>query len=197
MADRARHRPRRRGREQPRLALEAGRPRRRHRLGPRRAALGRAHAASAPVAGLAVAAARGLHDAAVDGHRHRRLHRRAVRDGAAPPRARGRRRRGAGDRRGRRRRIDCGRAARRPRLSRRRLDRPPAGGRLPEGAWARPRTVDRNELAQPGKPLQKERWAGVVDAVGSHTLVNAWRRRAGTARWPPAAWRRAPTFPAR
>jgi acrylyl-CoA reductase (NADPH) len=33
--------------------------------------------------------------------------------------------------------------------------------------------IDRAELASPGKPLQKERWAGVVDAVGSHTLVNA------------------------
>ncbi|WP_295638129.1 MDR family oxidoreductase [uncultured Methylibium sp.] len=33
--------------------------------------------------------------------------------------------------------------------------------------------VDRAELAAPGKPLQKERWAAVVDAVGSHTLVNA------------------------
>lgn len=33
--------------------------------------------------------------------------------------------------------------------------------------------VDRAELAAPGKPLQKERWAGVVDAVGSTTLVNA------------------------
>ncbi|HUJ00467.1 MAG TPA: MDR family oxidoreductase [Usitatibacter sp.] len=33
--------------------------------------------------------------------------------------------------------------------------------------------VDRNTLSQPGKPLQKERWAGVVDSVGSHTLVNA------------------------
>jgi acrylyl-CoA reductase (NADPH) len=33
--------------------------------------------------------------------------------------------------------------------------------------------VDRNELAAAGKPLQKERWAGVVDAVGSHTLANA------------------------
>ena len=26
--------------------------------------------------------------------------------------------------------------------------------------------IDRNELGAPGKPLQKERWAGVVDAVG-------------------------------
>jgi acrylyl-CoA reductase (NADPH) len=33
--------------------------------------------------------------------------------------------------------------------------------------------IDRAELSAPGKPLQKERWAGVVDAVGSHTLVNA------------------------
>lgn len=33
--------------------------------------------------------------------------------------------------------------------------------------------IDRTELAAPGKPLQKERWAGVVDAVGSHTLANA------------------------
>jgi acrylyl-CoA reductase (NADPH) len=33
--------------------------------------------------------------------------------------------------------------------------------------------VDRTELSVPGKPLQKERWAGVVDAVGSATLANA------------------------
>ena len=33
--------------------------------------------------------------------------------------------------------------------------------------------IDRAELSIPGKPLQKERWAGVVDAVGSHTLANA------------------------
>ena len=33
--------------------------------------------------------------------------------------------------------------------------------------------LDRAELAAPGKPLQKERWAGVVDSVGSHTLANA------------------------
>ncbi len=33
--------------------------------------------------------------------------------------------------------------------------------------------IDRATLAAPGKPFQKERWAGVVDAVGSHTLANA------------------------
>ena len=41
--------------------------------------------------------------------------------------------------------------------------------------------IDRAELSTPGKPLGKERWAGVVDAVGSHTLANACAttRRAG------------------
>jgi len=33
--------------------------------------------------------------------------------------------------------------------------------------------VPRESLSEPGKPLQKERWAGVVDTVGSHTLANA------------------------
>lgn len=33
--------------------------------------------------------------------------------------------------------------------------------------------IDRNDLSEPGKPLQKELWAGVVDAVGGNTLVNA------------------------
>lgn len=32
--------------------------------------------------------------------------------------------------------------------------------------------IDRNELSSPAKPLGKERWAGAVDAVGSHTLAN-------------------------
>ncbi len=33
--------------------------------------------------------------------------------------------------------------------------------------------VERASMAAPGKPLQSERWAGVVDTVGSHTLANA------------------------
>jgi acrylyl-CoA reductase (NADPH) len=33
--------------------------------------------------------------------------------------------------------------------------------------------IDRNELSTPGKPIGKERWAGVIDTVGSHTLANA------------------------
>ena len=32
--------------------------------------------------------------------------------------------------------------------------------------------LDRAEFAAPGKPLAKERWAGAVDVVGSHTLAN-------------------------
>lgn len=33
--------------------------------------------------------------------------------------------------------------------------------------------MPREQLSTAGKPLQKERWAGVVDCVGSHTLANA------------------------
>jgi acrylyl-CoA reductase (NADPH) len=50
-------------------------------------------------------------------------------------------------------------------------------GRTAEADWLKSlgaaEVIDRNELSQPGKPLQKERWAGVVDSVGSHTLANA------------------------
>jgi len=50
-------------------------------------------------------------------------------------------------------------------------------GKAAEADWLRAlgaaEVIDRAELAQPGKPLQKERWAGVVDAVGSQTLANA------------------------
>lgn len=35
------------------------------------------------------------------------------------------------------------------------------------------RIVERASLSAPGKPLQRETWAGVIDSVGSHTLVNA------------------------
>jgi acrylyl-CoA reductase (NADPH) len=33
--------------------------------------------------------------------------------------------------------------------------------------------IDRATMSEKGKPLQKEMWAGVVDAAGSHTLANA------------------------
>lgn len=33
--------------------------------------------------------------------------------------------------------------------------------------------IDRAELSAPGKVLQKERWAAVIDSAGSHTLANA------------------------
>jgi acrylyl-CoA reductase (NADPH) len=32
--------------------------------------------------------------------------------------------------------------------------------------------LDAAELSAPGRPLAKERWAGAVDSVGSHTLAN-------------------------
>lgn len=32
--------------------------------------------------------------------------------------------------------------------------------------------LDRAEFASPGKPLARERWAGAIDVVGSHTLAN-------------------------
>lgn len=32
--------------------------------------------------------------------------------------------------------------------------------------------IDRATLAEPGRPLAKERWAGAIDSVGSHTLAN-------------------------
>ena len=52
-----------------------------------------------------------------------------------------------------------------------------ATGKAAEEAYLRQlgaaRIIDRAELSAPGKPLQKERWAAVIDAVGSHTLANA------------------------
>ena len=50
-------------------------------------------------------------------------------------------------------------------------------GKLAEEAYLKSlgaaEVVDRAALSQPGKPLQKQRWAGTVDSVGSHTLANA------------------------
>jgi acrylyl-CoA reductase (NADPH) len=52
-----------------------------------------------------------------------------------------------------------------------------ATGKLSEEAYLKSlgasAVIDRVALAQAGKPFQKERWAAVVDAVGSHTLANA------------------------
>ncbi|MBA2962376.1 MULTISPECIES: MDR family oxidoreductase [Ramlibacter] len=39
--------------------------------------------------------------------------------------------------------------------------------------------IDRAELGAPGKPLQRERWAGAIDTAGSHTLANV----CATLRW--------------
>lgn len=50
-------------------------------------------------------------------------------------------------------------------------------GRPQEGDYLRAlgaaEIVDRAQLAAPGKPLQRDRYAAVVDAVGSQTLANA------------------------
>ncbi|HMO69424.1 MAG TPA: MDR family oxidoreductase, partial [Novosphingobium sp.] len=50
-------------------------------------------------------------------------------------------------------------------------------GKMSEEAWLKSlgadTVIDRAEYAERGKPLQKERWAGVVDAAGSYTLANA------------------------
>jgi acrylyl-CoA reductase (NADPH) len=50
-------------------------------------------------------------------------------------------------------------------------------GRLQEAEFLKSlgaaEVISRDELSAPGKPLGQERWAGVVDSVGSHTLANA------------------------
>ncbi len=50
-------------------------------------------------------------------------------------------------------------------------------GKLSEAAYLQAlgahEVVDRAALSAPGKPMQAERWAAVVDSVGSHTLANA------------------------
>ena len=52
-----------------------------------------------------------------------------------------------------------------------------ASGKPEQAEWLKAlgaaAVIDRAELGAPGKPLQKERWAGVVDALGSQTLANA------------------------
>jgi acrylyl-CoA reductase (NADPH) len=49
-------------------------------------------------------------------------------------------------------------------------------GRVSESAYLRSlgasEIIDRATLAEPGRPLAKERWAGAIDSVGSHTLAN-------------------------
>ena len=50
-------------------------------------------------------------------------------------------------------------------------------GRLSEAEYLKKlgaaEVIDRASLSEPGKPLAKERWAAVIDSVGSHTLANA------------------------
>lgn len=50
-------------------------------------------------------------------------------------------------------------------------------GRSAEAAYLKglgaAEVIDRAELSSPARPLGKERWAGAIDSVGSHTLANA------------------------
>lgn len=50
-------------------------------------------------------------------------------------------------------------------------------GRMEEADYLRElgaaEVIERRTLSEPGKPIGSERWAGVVDSVGSHTLANA------------------------
>jgi acrylyl-CoA reductase (NADPH) len=49
-------------------------------------------------------------------------------------------------------------------------------GRLDEADYLRAlgaaEIIDRHTLSEPGAPIGKERWAGAIDSVGSHTLAN-------------------------
>ena len=49
-------------------------------------------------------------------------------------------------------------------------------GRLEESDYLRglgaEGVIDRDELSEPGRPLARERWAGAIDCIGSHTLAN-------------------------
>lgn len=49
-------------------------------------------------------------------------------------------------------------------------------GRIEEGDYLRElgavEVIDRRTIAEPGKPISAERWAGAVDCVGSQTLAN-------------------------
>jgi len=49
-------------------------------------------------------------------------------------------------------------------------------GRIEEADYLRAlgaaEVIDRRTLSEPGAPISRERWAGAVDSVGSHTLVN-------------------------
>ena len=141
-------------------------------LGSRRNALGRPCSKGAPERGLAGAAAGAVHTAAGDGYWHRGLYRDALRAGAGAAWRHARRRGDSRNRRGRR----CGQCrdggSDPAWFYRRRGERQTGGSRIPQesGCGGGPGSCDDSQT--PGKPLGKERWAGAVDVVGSHTLAN-------------------------
>ena len=173
--------------------LEGRRQGRRHRLGPGREPLGWPGAEGAPRRRLAAEDPGAVRHAQRDGDRHRRLHRRAVRDGAAAPRLAARRRRGAGHRRGRRRRARwrwrCSAASATAWSPR------PAGRRRPTTSSASARSASSSAASSRRPASRCRRRCG--PAWSTPWAATRWptpaRKRASTARWRPAAWRRAAT----
>ena len=155
--------------------LEAGRPRDPQRLGRGRDALGRPRAEGAPEGRLAGArcppacTTRQAMAIGTAGYTAMLCVMALERAGVTPGA-----RRDPRDRRDRRRRQ---RRDRDPRARWAIASSPPPASlseaRLPQGAGRRRGDRPHDARREPGKPLQKERWAGVVDSVGSHTLANA------------------------
>ena len=137
-----------------------------------RGALGGAGAARAPQGRLLVPLPAAFTPQAGDGDQDRQLHRDAVRDGARAPRRDARQGEvlvaGCQWRRGQRGGGDPRQAGATPWW--------PRPGVLPKTRYLKTtgaaRIVDRAPSSQPGRPLGRERWAGAVDSVGSHTLAN-------------------------
>ena len=145
----------------------------RHRLGTVRDPAGRLHRTATGAGRPGDPQARRALVAADDGHRHGGPDLDALRHGARGRRRCARRRPGSRHRRQRWSRDDRCRAARRHSATRSppRPAPPHAHPLLRELGAAE--IVDRDEFAAAGRPLAKERWAAVVDTVGSQTLASA------------------------
>ena len=122
--------------------------------------------------GLAGTAARAIHAAAGDGDRHRRLHRRCLcvlaleRHGVTPDKGEILVTGAAGG---------VGSVAVSV-LSKLGYTVVGVSGRPEETDYVKglgaSEVLERSAFSSPGKPLARERWAGAVDVVGSHTLAN-------------------------
>ena len=141
------------------------------RMAGRRGAMGRLRRKGAGQGRMAGASAAWSHRRAGYGDRHRRLYRDAGGHRPRTPGSRRRRGRRAGDGRRRRRRQHRDGAVGRARLSRRRRDGTAGIARLPEGARRCRADRARGARPKPTRPLDSERWAGAIDAVGGTTLA--------------------------